>query len=266
METLQQTTIIPSQPISPANNTLSQALEQHRKSQTQDQRLKKPAPHVLIIGKSGTGKSRAIKTLPPKETCVINIENKILPFSTAKEFDANSASGFSHAIQVDKLLTSIKDEPSIKYIIIDSITKYFEMLMIESKSQGGGFEIFNRYNANIYNLLEACKKITDKIIIFIGIDELIKDEQTSGAMTNKRSLWVEGRVHAGKVEKEFSVVLYTDVKISREGQETKIDYRFVTNTDGYTSAKSPEGLFPYYIPNDLGFVVKKVEEYFGLAK
>ncbi len=42
--------------------------------------------NVLIIGQSGTGKSRAIKNLPADETFVINVMDKPLPF---KGFNKN---------------------------------------------------------------------------------------------------------------------------------------------------------------------------------
>ena len=38
------------------------------------------AQSVLVIADSGTGKSTAVRTLDPKETFIINIANKPLPF------------------------------------------------------------------------------------------------------------------------------------------------------------------------------------------
>ena len=35
---------------------------------------------VLIMGKSGSGKSSSIKTLDPKETVIFNVLKKKLPF------------------------------------------------------------------------------------------------------------------------------------------------------------------------------------------
>ena len=35
---------------------------------------------VMVLGKSGTGKSTSIKTLNPKETVVVNVLRKRLPF------------------------------------------------------------------------------------------------------------------------------------------------------------------------------------------
>lgn len=67
----------------------------------------------------------------------------------------------------------------------------------------------------------------------------------------------------------FTVILYTQVNsITKEG-ETEISYNFVTNK--YTNnsgievpAKSPVGMFgELLIPNDLGLVVDKANEYYG---
>lgn len=46
-------------------------------------------------------------------------------------------------------------------------------------------------------------------------------------------------------------------------KEKKSIREFVTNDDGFFPAKSPVGMFDLYIPNDLGFVVNKIEEYYN---
>lgn len=57
----------------------------------------------------------------------------------------------------------------------------------------------------------------------------------------------------------FSVVLYTNME---KGNDSKINYRFVTNFDGKYPAKSPFGMFKdLYIQNDLGLVSKSIDEY-----
>jgi hypothetical protein len=38
------------------------------------------AQSILVIADSGTGKSTSIRTLDPKETFIVNIANKPLPF------------------------------------------------------------------------------------------------------------------------------------------------------------------------------------------
>lgn len=61
----------------------------------------------------------------------------------------------------------------------------------------------------------------------------------------------------------FTIVLYTNVKTNMQGTT----YSFVTNQyiddrGVYVMAKSPRGMFDgKLIPNDMGFVLQKVEEY-----
>lgn len=56
----------------------------------------------------------------------------------------------------------------------------------------------------------------------------------------------------------FTTVLFTKVKKGKEGME----YSFITQSDGMTTAKSPRGMFETLeIPNDLNYVINKINEY-----
>ena len=58
----------------------------------------------------------------------------------------------------------------------------------------------------------------------------------------------------------FTVILYTKVS---KGNDNKIEYQFITNNDGEYPSNSPVGMFKdMYIPNDLGYVVEKIKEYY----
>ena len=59
------------------------------------------------------------------------------------------------------------------------------------------------------------------------------------------------------VEGCFSIVLLASV----EGTE----HYFITQSDGYTTAKSPEGMFEVRIPNDLKAVDTAVREYYSIS-
>ena len=58
------------------------------------------------------------------------------------------------------------------------------------------------------------------------------------------------------VEGCFDIVLMTQI----EGGE----HLFVTQSDGYSTCKSPEGMFDAKIPNDLKAVDDKIREYYGI--
>lgn len=63
-------------------------------------------------------------------------------------------------------------------------------------------------------------------------------------------------------EGKFEIVLYG--KSSFNEEQKKTTRQFVTNDDGTYPAKSPYGMFEdLYIPNDLGYVLEKVEAYKG---
>lgn len=57
----------------------------------------------------------------------------------------------------------------------------------------------------------------------------------------------------------FTYVFFTTVQ---RDEENKTSYKFITNSEGTCTAKSPMGLFEdLYIDNDLSLVVNRITEY-----
>jgi len=88
---------------------------------------------VLILGESGVGKSTSIRTLDPKETFIINVIGKNLPFRGAKSkymnLSPDGLSGNYYATddtntikRVINLINTKRDD--IKNLIIDSLWWY----------------------------------------------------------------------------------------------------------------------------------------------
>lgn len=246
-------------------SALAQALEEHAKHKG-SLLTEEDSPHILVVGSSGTGKSRSIINLPPENTIIFNPEGKALPFQDAAKFKNRKLSGFIDTATIDKWFKIAKNDPTIKYIVYDSFTEYLQLLMVEARKMHKGYEIFNYYNAMIGAFLRDLRQIKDKIVILTAIDELVRVEQDSGALIPARQCWVEGKVWASQIESKFSIVLFTNVKVDNSKKPPEAAYQFMTKKDGITSAKSPEGLFDFYIPNDLKQVVDKVEKYFGIAQ
>ena len=86
----------------------------------------------------------------------------------------------------------------------------------------------------------------DKIVYFLHHSELDADGRekvkTIGKMLDEK-LTVEGC---------FDIVLFCK------------DYKFITQSDGISTAKSPEGMFELEIPNDLKAVDTAIRDYYGL--
>lgn len=61
-----------------------------------------------------------------------------------------------------------------------------------------------------------------------------------------------------KIPSYFTYVLHTDPIMGADG---KMEYRFLTNTDGVRIAKSPEGCLDLYEDNDYAKIINKIETY-----
>ena len=57
--------------------------------------------------------------------------------------------------------------------------------------------------------------------------------------------------------RKFNLAIYTFVE---NGQ-----YYFITQSDGFSTCKSPAGMFEYKIPNDLKMVDTTIREYWNLG-
>ena len=223
---------------------------------------------IAIVGKSGTGKSTSfgqfpdlgIKGLNPKETVVINVSGKDLPFRGWKKLytgkikeggnyietsDANLITG-----AIDYISSSRKD---IKNIVLDDC-QYVMSFEFMRRAKETGYGKFADIGVNIGKVVEAARNTRkDLKVYFLWHPEQDKETgykmKTVGKMVDDY-LTLEGL---------FTVILYTKVS---KGNDNKIAYQFVTNNDGEFPGKSPIGLFPeLYIPNDLGVVSETIDKY-----
>ena len=57
----------------------------------------------------------------------------------------------------------------------------------------------------------------------------------------------------------FTYVLFTDLVKNAEGE---VEHKFITQSDGTTTAKTPMDCFAeFYIDNDLQFVIEQIDKY-----
>ena len=80
---------------------------------------------VMLLGKTGTGKSTSIKTLNPKETIILNVLRKRLPFKGSNAMYSKENKNMfeiNDYISAVKFLQGISDKmPHVKNIIIDDM-------------------------------------------------------------------------------------------------------------------------------------------------
>jgi hypothetical protein len=216
---------------------------------------------ILICGPSGSGKSTSLRNLPPDKTAIVNIERKLLPFPSAKDFKNQDFCNSTQEVSIS--LNKWATNKDIEIIVIESFTSYDEMILKMNRELYKGYDIYTNHNKAIRNWVEQIKMIgLQKFLVLTGIDEVIGIDTAEGGKISKRTLKVEGRELTGTIEKEFSIVLFTDVR--KDPKSGNMLYQFQSNTDGITTAKTPMGLYngSQYIENDLNSVIKKIKEYY----
>ena len=215
-------------------------------------------PLIAIVGHSGSGKSTSLRNLDPKTTYILDLERKGFPFRNASRFNIVPV---ENANAFPRMLEKVLKEDDCETVVVESFTKYVEQVNTLATNSFKGYDIWSFYNRTIRNMLDSIKN--DKAtIIFTAVDDIVKIPQITGGESSHRRVKVQGKVHEGAVEKEFLMVLFTEVRKNEKTEE--MEYFFQTNTDGVTSAKTPMGMFDkQLIPNDIVEVLEKVEEYYA---
>ncbi len=201
----------------------------------------------------------------PSEVVVISTENKQLPFPAAKHIPQEYVSNFIDFVGKLKKYVPAKDDlekpNSKKVIVIDSFTRALMMMSnwLEDVKKVRGYEFWRRYAKNIEALLMRSME-TNKWLIWTALDDVTIDSE--GETT--RIVKVKGNEVKGLIESFFTIVPWTYVE--KNQQDPKKRYKFITNSDGTNSAKTPIGMFDkQYIPNDIAYVIKKASEYHGFS-
>ena len=217
---------------------------------------------IGIVGSTGTGKSTAIKHLDPKETYIINVAKKELPFKGSEKLYNTENKNYKEvddANEISRLLKVISEKaPHIKNIIIED-SNYIMGFNMVAKATEVGFTKFSILAKDMVELFRTARTLRDEITVFyITHPETIEDGgeiigykiKTAGKLIDNQVL----------LEGLLNVCLYTLVEESKDGTAS---YNFVTNRFRKFPAKSPDGMFDELkIPNDLQFVVNKVNEYY----
>lgn len=224
------------------------------------------AQGILVIAESGAGKSTSIENLDPKETFIINVANKPLPFKGWKKkyilWSKDNPSGNlytgSTAQQIEACLGYVNSKrPEIKTIVVDDF-QYMSSFEFFDRSDEKGYEKFTQIGANLARIARMPKDLRDDLtVIFLTHAE----ESTDLEGKRKFKAKTIGRMVDEKLSLEglFSIVLFGKVKKDKDGN---IRYVFETHNNGENTCKSPKGMFPdFEIPNDLAYVKQAIQDY-----
>jgi hypothetical protein len=209
---------------------------------------------VLVIGRSGSGKTYSLKNFQPDEVGIISVEKGRLPFKSDLK-TVKIPKDFGDDIKTYAQLNAAKyswiertiAKAKAKSIVIDD-SQYLLVNELFDRSAEKGYDKFTDMAAHFRNLIHFINEMEDddKIVYFLHHSELDSDGRekvkTIGKMLDEK-LTVEGC---------FDIVLYCQ------------DHEFYTQSNGMSSAKSPEGMFDLKIPNDLKAVDQAIREYYGM--
>jgi hypothetical protein len=214
------------------------------------------ATTILIIGESGTGKSTSIRKLDPKETYIINVLDKPLPFKGWKKNyqKTNEEPGNLYASddskQIIKCLMHISQKlPDVKSIVIDDF-QYVMGNEFMRRAAENGWGKFTEIAQHAWETIVAAQSLRANLNVFF----LSHSEMDAFGKTKCKTI---GKMLDEKIclEGMFTIVL-SSIIVDEQ-------YYFQTKNDGFIIGKSPMDMFEdKFIPNDLQLVKKTIDEYF----
>ena len=220
---------------------------------------------IAIVGSSGSGKSTSIRTLDPKETFIINVASKPLPFKGWKSkyilWNKDNPDGnfvnTSDVPTISKILSYINTKRlEIKNVIIED-SQYLMGFEAMDRAKEKGYEKFTDIAQKFYSVLKAAIQMRDDLNVIVTCHS----ENVGTSDYPQLKIKTIGKMvdNVITVEGLFTYVLFTEIQ---RNDDTGKEYGFLTNSDGTNTAKSPMGCFDSdFIPNDLQYVIDKIAEY-----
>ena len=211
---------------------------------------------VLILGESGSGKSTSLRNFEPNEVAVVGVVGKPLPFKATgvKVFNLNKKAKENGVDRYDLLkgVISRANKSDVNTIVIDD-SQYLLAFDSFDKAKSKGFDKFTEMALAFKDLIEYCIDNTNdnKIIYFLHHVETTEQGKikikTIGKMLDNQ-LTVEGL---------FTIVILC--------QASKSVHKFITDSDGTSTAKTPMGMFESTeIDNDLKIVDEAIRKYYEI--
>lgn len=230
---------------------------------------------IGVVGESGTGKSTSIRRLNSKETFIINVGNKSLPFAGARNKytkavwnkETNSWSGNLFNInlkkdaftQITSMLIQLNTNKSLecyKTIILDDIQ--FEMgFDAMNKASEKGYDKYIQIASNFFDILKYAMGMRDGVRVIL----LAHQENVGSVDYPKYKFKTIGKMVDNfiGVDTLMTYIFFTKIITDDSGNSK---YVFQTRSTGDCTAKTPMGCFEnFYIPNDLNYALNVINEF-----
>ena len=214
---------------------------------------------IGVMGESGSGKTTAMRNLPPEETFYLDCDKKGLNWrGWKKQYNSElknywSTDSFSVASQILQKVSNDEKFKHVKYVVIDTLNGLMvaDEMRILAMQSGDKRSAWSDLAQNGWNLINQCLTLRDDLtVIILCHSETISDENgiiRTRIKTNGRKL--EKLV----LESKMTTVIWA---VRQDGK-----YKFILSADG-TTCKVPMGSFTVdECDNDIMIVIKALEEY-----
>ena len=199
---------------------------------------------VMILGKSGAGKSTSLRNLDPQTYSVVEVNGKPLPFKTKKRtINTDVYANVSRVLQ----------EAPCDIVVVDD-SQYLMANEFMRRAREKGFEKFTEIGVNFWNLVNEVQKLPENKIVYflhhLEVDECGNSkEKTIGKLLDDK-ICIAGM---------FSIVILAEKRDK--------EFVFDTQNDGQSPAKTPIGMFPdRVIENDLVLVDRAIRGFYDLPE
>lgn len=216
---------------------------------------------IGVMGESGSGKTTAMRNLPPEETFYLDCDKKGLNWKDWKNQYSDKTSppnywvsdSFSVVSGILRKINEQKNFKNIKYVVIDTLNGLMvaEEMRILAMQSGDKRSAWSDLAQNGWAIINQALEMRDDLtVIILCHSETISDENgivRTRIKTNGRKL--EKLV----LESKMTTVIWA---VRQDGK-----YKFVLSADGST-CKVPMNAFSVdEIDNDIMIVIKALEDF-----
>lgn len=199
---------------------------------------------VLIMGESGSGKTYSIRNFSPEEVGIFSVEKGRLPFKG--DFKVKKNASYRDIMKA-------VENPSLKRYVIDD-SQYLLVNEFFDRAKETGYQKYTDMALNFRNLIHDINRKAPDDVVFYFLHHTEFDNNSGKVKAKTIGKMIDQYL---TLEGCFDIVLLA--------QTDGTDHYFITQSDGYTTAKAPSLMFPdVKIPNDLAEVDKALREFWGL--
>lgn len=201
---------------------------------------------VLVLGKSGSGKSTSLRNFSPDEVGVFSVAGKRLPFRANLPIVQHASYQ-----RIGEILSANRR----RCYVVDDATYLMEFDNF-SRAKESGYGKFVDMAVAFQQLLQRAAWTDEDTNVFFlmhpDVDDMGREKpKTIGKMLDEK-LCVEGL---------FPIVI--DARVA-QGEDGRPRHVFVTENDGTNLAKAPIDMLPPTMDNDLREVDRLIREYWGM--